>query len=134
MHVTARLGMALARAGEPLVHNGARWLVVAAMVVTATWFAPAARVGASQAPGADAAATALLEAAPWTLVEYLGPDGALQPLLTGTEITATFREGRLGGSAGCNSYGSTYMVNGGALALSEAVRTLRLCTTPPGVM
>jgi heat shock protein HslJ len=89
---------------------------------------------AGAGPGGEERPLAQLEGQPWTLVEYQGTDGALQPVLAGTEITATFREGRLGGSAGCNSYGSIYSATGDALTLGEAVRTLRLCATPPGVM
>ena len=47
----------------------------------------------------------------WVLKEY-GEKGALQPVLAGSEITATFdsTEGQLTGSAGCNSYFASYTV------------------------
>ena len=47
----------------------------------------------------------------WVLKEY-GEKGALQPVLEGSEITATFdsTEGQLTGSAGCNSYFASYEV------------------------
>jgi heat shock protein HslJ len=77
---------------------------------------------------------ALLESTPWTLVEYIGPDGAALLVLAGTEISATFQAGRLVGSAGCNTYSSAYAVTGSALSLSGSAGTLRLCAAPPGIM
>jgi heat shock protein HslJ len=82
----------------------------------------------------EGAAMPQLEGTAWTLVEYAGPDGAARPVLAGTEIWARFEGGRLGGSAGCNSYGSSYTVTGSTLALTGPTSTLRLCAAPAGIM
>jgi heat shock protein HslJ len=42
-----------------------------------------------------------------------GPTWILQRTLLRTEITATFEEGRVAGSAGCNTYNGTYAVTAG---------------------
>jgi heat shock protein HslJ len=83
---------------------------------------------------AEGAPVAQLEGTPWMLVEYAGADGAAQPVLPETEITATFQAGRIGGSAGCNAYSGAYAVDGGALSFADVVRTLRACAEPPGIM
>jgi heat shock protein HslJ len=76
----------------------------------------------------------VLESTPWTLVQYAVPDGSIQSVLPDTEIVATFQAGRLFGSAGCNSYTSTYEVTGSTISISGAAGTLRLCVAPPGIM
>jgi heat shock protein HslJ len=60
----------------------------------------------------------------WQLVTVNGqpPSEALDPL------TLTFdAEGRMGGNAGCNSFGGAYTVEGSQLKLTELVSTLRAC-------
>jgi heat shock protein HslJ len=85
---------------------------------------------ARQPPETGAADSALLEGTPWALVEYAGADGTTRPVLSGTEVTATFQDGRLAGNAGCNSYGGTYSAAGSALSLSGVAATLRACVAP----
>jgi heat shock protein HslJ len=68
------------------------------------------------------------------MIFYPAPDGRLQVPLRGTEVTATFLQGQLAGSAGCNRYTGTYQVNGDALTLSQPASTRMFCADPPGVM
>jgi heat shock protein HslJ len=75
-----------------------------------------------------------LEGTPWKLVSYVAADGSASGALAGTEVTATFRAGRLTGSAGCNSYSGTYQLAGSAITISGVAGTLRFCAVPPGVM
>ena len=66
------------------------------------------------------------------LMSY-GEPGNLKNVIEGTEITATFSDGHVGGSAGCNTYGGVYQITGDALAVTDVYSTLMACTTP-GVM
>ncbi|HEX2514394.1 MAG TPA: META domain-containing protein [Chloroflexota bacterium] len=92
--------------------------------------------GSPGAPGVGytTAGTAALEGAPWRLARYAGLDGAVRTVLAGTEITATFRAGRLRGSSGCNAYTGAYQLSGQSLTLGPVAGTRRLCAEPPGVM
>jgi heat shock protein HslJ len=65
----------------------------------------------------------------WFLLDWIE-----QPL-PGTRVTATFSpDGKLTGSAGCNSYGGSYTSDRGALEISEIAKTDMLCKGPAGVM
>ena len=60
---------------------------------------------------------------------------ALTSPLPGTTITATFAaDGTLSGSAGCNSYTSTYTLDGGAIEITPPAATKKACAAPKGVM
>ena len=54
-------------------------------------------------------------------------------LIPGTEITATFEDGEVRGSA-CNTYGGTYRVSGDRLTMSEVFMTEMACVEPQGIM
>lgn len=63
----------------------------------------------------------------WTLVS-LGPPGEEQPVLPGSAITLQFENtGEAGGSAGCNSYGADYQVQGVTLTFGPMARTAQAC-------
>jgi heat shock protein HslJ len=67
-----------------------------------------------------------LEQTSWQL-ELLGTKPAIQK----RKVTLVFQaNNRLGGEAGCNSYGATYSLNGDQLILSEIVSTLMACVEP----
>lgn len=69
----------------------------------------------------------------WTL-ESIHTKDAVSSIISGTTITAVFDgEGRVSGSAGCNSYFSQYTVTGTSLAIDPAGSTLMFCDAP-GVM
>ena len=60
---------------------------------------------------------------------------ALASPLVGTEITATFAEdGTLTGSAGCNTYRTTYSTDAGAIEIEPPAATKKACGRPDGVM
>ena len=54
--------------------------------------------------------------------------------LEGTTITATFDDGQVGGSAGCNSYGGEYRVRGSKLTVGTLAATEMYCSEPEGAM
>lgn len=70
-----------------------------------------------------------LDGTSWVLAAY----GQAAPL-PGTRITATFEEGQVGGSSGCNSYGGSYEVKGDSISLSDIFMTEMACMDPEGVM
>ncbi len=75
-----------------------------------------------------------LENTTWTLTTIGGPGDTVSSLIAGTEITAIFGNGSVGGSAGCNSYGGDYTVDGNRLTIGSIGSTKMHCTEPAGVM
>ena len=87
---------------------------------------------ATPAPGATATpqAAASLEGTEWALFSLQG-----SPLLAGTHITLSFRDGQAGGFAGCNAYGGGYeATQEGTLSIPEMAITAMACPSPEGVM
>jgi heat shock protein HslJ len=61
--------------------------------------------------------------------------GELESLVTGVHITATFTEdAQLRGGAGCNTYRTTYAIDGSAIEISPPASTKKFCAEPEGVM
>jgi heat shock protein HslJ len=75
-----------------------------------------------------------LEGTPWRLVSYHDGESALASALSGTEITATFADGKLTGSAGCNSYSASYEREDDTLTLGPVATTRKMCAEPEGIM
>ncbi len=60
---------------------------------------------------------------------------ALASPLPGTEITATFGDdGTLTGSAGCNTYRTSYTTDRGGIEIAPPAGTKKACASPDGVM
>jgi heat shock protein HslJ len=74
-----------------------------------------------------------LEGEEW-VVEELARDGNLIAPVPGTELTALFENGALGGNAGCNSFFADYTVDGDSIAIGPAGSTMAFCTAPEGIM
>ncbi|HEY6133028.1 MAG TPA: META domain-containing protein [Rubrivivax sp.] len=71
----------------------------------------------------------------WQVGAYNNGKQAVVSLLPGTTMTLAFLpEGRVGGSAGCNSFSGSYTVAGDLLSLSRVATTRRLCGQPDGLM
>jgi heat shock protein HslJ len=70
-----------------------------------------------------------LDGTSWVLVGY-----GLAAVLPVTEITATFEDGQVGGSSGCNTYGGSYEVKGESISVTEIFVTEMACMDPEGVM
>lgn len=66
----------------------------------------------------------------WRLQAFdMGADA--QPLVTGTTVTLTFGEdGRVSGSAGCNTFNGPYTLNGTTLSIEELAQTRMACDEP----
>jgi heat shock protein HslJ len=54
--------------------------------------------------------------------------------IEGSTLTISFEDGQIHGSAGCNSYGGSYEVDGGKITISEIFSTLMACPEPEGLM
>jgi heat shock protein HslJ len=75
-----------------------------------------------------------LEGTLWNLDSYMNDRGELVSVLPATEVTAQFQDGRVGGSAGCNSYFGSYHVNGNTITIGPLSSTLMFCGEPEGLM
>ncbi len=74
----------------------------------------------------------VLEGTPWQLTTFVSGE-TTRSLLAGTSITATFENGRVAGSAGCNSYSGTYTTQNNTLTVgSDIITTKKACA--PDVM
>ena len=76
-----------------------------------------------------------LEDKTWVLESY-GEGGDLQKVLADTRVTAILdsAEGRVHGSAGCNSYFGDYQVSKNKLSIPVIASTEMYCLEPEGVM
>ncbi|MFC1932468.1 META domain-containing protein [Chloroflexota bacterium] len=76
-----------------------------------------------------------LEDKTWLLESY-GEHDSLQEVLANTGVTAIFEsaEGRVHGSAGCNSYSGDYQVSKNELSIPLIANTEMYCLEPEGVM
>lgn len=79
-----------------------------------------------QATTTPAPATDPLAGTSWNLTGFGAPENP-QPLVPGTEITAAFEDGQVGGTSGCNHYGGAYSVGGSSLQVEEVASTAMLC-------
>jgi heat shock protein HslJ len=79
-------------------------------------------------PGASACPT--LEGTEWRLSDHLGPDGALVPVAEEVMATASFSEGRVSGTTGCNRYSGSYRIDGASLLLGSIAMTRMACIPP----
>ncbi len=72
----------------------------------------------------------------WVVTGYNNGQQAVVSLLTGTEITAEFAaDGRLSGSASCNTYNTSYTTTAdGGFSVGPVAATRMLCSTPEGIM
>lgn len=71
----------------------------------------------------------------WLVTGYNNGKQAVVSVALGTTLTADFgADGRLGGSAGCNSYTATFEAAGKNLKIGPAASTRKFCADPAGVM
>jgi polar amino acid transport system substrate-binding protein len=91
---------------------------------------------------AEERAVSVLEAAPdnpladtsWIATTYWD-GGQMASVLEGTALTAAFGAGgQLNGSAGCNTYSASYLVQGASLAITPPSLSSMICEEPEGVM
>ena len=79
--------------------------------------------------GSGAAGNDPLDGTSWELWAYR----KTKPI-PGSIITATFEDGKVSGSGGCNTYFGSYQVDGENITISELAITEMACMEPEGVM
>jgi heat shock protein HslJ len=72
----------------------------------------------------------MLEGALWRLASVAHPDGQLHAVPNSVEATATFANGSVSGSGGCNRYTASYTVADGKLTIGRAASTMMACPEP----
>lgn len=71
----------------------------------------------------------------WRVTGYNNGRQAVASVLAGTNLTMAFSaDGRVSGSAGCNSYSATYASSESSLRFGPAATTRRMCATPERIM
>ncbi|MCC6167019.1 MAG: META domain-containing protein [Caldilineaceae bacterium] len=71
----------------------------------------------------------------WEVTSYNNGRDAVVSLIVGSEINADFdAEGRVSGSAGCNSYFAGFTSGNGSITIDTPATTFKFCDEPPGVM
>lgn len=74
-----------------------------------------------------------LEDTRWMLESYGDSDNP-QAVLEDKEVTAEFSAGEVNGSAGCNSYFSSYEIDGQYITIGPIAATEEYCMNPEGIM
>jgi len=72
----------------------------------------------------------LLEGALWRLASVAHADSQLHAVPDSVEATATFANGSVSGSGGCNRYTASYTVADGKLTIGMAASTMMACPEP----
>ena len=67
-----------------------------------------------------------VEGAKWMLQSY-AVDGELQSMIPASEVDATFADGTVSGTGGCNQYSGSYELDGEALSIGPLVSTMMAC-------
>lgn len=71
----------------------------------------------------------------WKATGVNNGKGGVTSLLQGSKITAEFTaEGRVSGTAGCNSYSGGYELEGTSIVFSPISSTRKMCVEPAGIM
>ncbi|MCC7200644.1 MAG: META domain-containing protein [Gammaproteobacteria bacterium] len=71
----------------------------------------------------------------WTVTGYNNGRQAVVSVATGSNLTLAFGDdGRITGSAGCNSYTATFLLADDTIKVGPAAATRMMCSTPDGVM
>lgn len=81
---------------------------------------------AAGAAGAEAA----LAGPTWQLTGVADANGVLSATPEGVTATATFADGRVSGSGGCNNYSAAYTLDGDSLTIMPGPMTMMACPEP----
>jgi heat shock protein HslJ len=75
----------------------------------------------------------VFEGTTWTM-RFQDYESGPNSFIPETEVTAEFNAGELTGSGGCNTYSTTYTLDGQDFEVAEVVSTRVACAEPEGVM
>jgi heat shock protein HslJ len=77
----------------------------------------------------------LVAGSAWQVTGVNNGRQAVVSVLTGTQLTLVFgADGRLSGSAGCNTYSASYSADGRGIRIAAPAATRKACAQPDGVM
>jgi heat shock protein HslJ len=125
-------------APEALMDQESEYL--AALESAASYWIADGQLQIANAGGETVLTFSVVEPAPlvgtrWQLSGYNDGKGGFVSLLSGTEITAVLSEdGKVAGSAGCNNYTASYVVEDNAITFGPAATTRKMCSEPEGIM
>ena len=71
-----------------------------------------------------------LEGRAGRLSDHLGPGGGLVPVAEEVIAAATFIDGRVAGTTGCNRFSGTYRIDGSSLSFGALAMTRMTCMSP----
>jgi heat shock protein HslJ len=71
-----------------------------------------------------------LQGATWRLASVAHADGETRAVPDSVEATATFADGAVSGSGGCNRYTAGYTIDGGNLTIAVGATTMMACPDP----
>jgi heat shock protein HslJ len=74
-----------------------------------------------------------LEGETW-IADQLDTGSGLSHPLPGSALTAAFDDGSLSGTAGCNTYFASYVLDGDSIGVGPIGSTRAFCSDPDGVM
>ena len=74
-----------------------------------------------------------IEGETW-VADQLDMGSGLSHPVAGTVLTAVFDDGSLNGTAGCNSYFTSYVLDGDSIGVGPIGSTRAFCSDPDGVM
>lgn len=123
---------------EPIMEQEGAYL--AALQSAASYRIQGDRLEIADSSGKTALVFGVLQPMPltgtsWLMTRYNNGREAVVSPLRGTEITALFGEdGSLTGSAGCNSYATTYELDGDEITIGPIRITFMMCAEPEGIM
>lgn len=121
---------------EPIMAQSTAY--TAALIGTATYKTEAGQLTLFDAGGKPLAvfseqSTGL--AGSWTVTGYNNGQEAVVSVIAGSQLTAGFdADGRLSGSAGCNTFTATYEVSGQSITIGAIGSTRMACASPDGLM
>lgn len=79
--------------------------------------------------GANSTSDDPLDGTSWALMAYRKSSPIPE-----TTLTATFKDGKIHGSAGCNSYSGPYQIGDGTITIGAIASTEMACLEPEGIM
>ncbi len=85
--------------------------------------------GNGEAAEPDMESSTRLDGTSWVLQEF-GPDGSRTPVLPDTSVTLVFEDGRISGSANCNTYFADVTQSGSELSFGPIGSTRMACAEP----
>jgi heat shock protein HslJ len=75
-----------------------------------------------------------LEGVTWRLVAFIDRKGNQKSVLSEARLTIEFNGEQVSGSAGCNQFFASYLVDGESLTFSNGGVKEMYCTSPEGIM